>query len=40
MDAHDTPVKALCAVPGGVGVRCTVQVLPFQRSASGLMSVS
>ena len=33
-DAHDTLIRKLCTAPAGLGVDCTVQLVPFHRSAS------
>jgi hypothetical protein len=33
-DAHDTPFKVLIGEPVGLGVDCTAQLVPIQRSAN------
>jgi hypothetical protein len=32
-DAHDTPFNKVNVAPAGLGMDCTAQLVPFQRSA-------
>jgi hypothetical protein len=34
LEAHDTPDRGLFVAAAGLGVLCTVQLVPFQRSAN------